>query len=141
MGPLVVGFTGTRMGMALAQFFAVADLLDHLKPVEAHHGGCVGADAAFHRMCESRHIVTVVHWSDMPRYRALIHGDVECVPLPPLERNHHIVEDSDVLIAAPKEAREITRSGTWATWRWATKTGKPSYIVRPSGTVVSHGAE
>ena len=50
---------------------------------------------------------------------------------PYLERNHDIVDNSDVLIATPKESVEQIRSGTWATIRYAKKLNKPIMIMEP----------
>ena len=57
-------------------------------------------------------------------------------PLPPLTRNRHIVDTSDGIIAAPAEAEEQRRGGTWSTVRFARKRGKLLAIVLPDGTVV-----
>jgi hypothetical protein len=54
---------------------------------------------------------------------------------PYLVRNHEIVDDSQVLIAAPKEFTEQLRSGTWATIRYARKIGRTVRIVFPDGSI------
>lgn len=50
-----------------------------------------------------------------------------------LGRNQQIVNDSDVLVATPKTEIEESRSGTWATIRWAIKKSKPVILVLPDG--------
>lgn len=65
----------------------------------------------------------------------LAHSDDIRDPLPPLERNHRIVDACDVLIACPKDAQEQLRSGTWATVRYARKQGKRVIVITPDGTV------
>jgi len=54
-------------------------------------------------------------------------------PRPPLVRNRDIVDATDMLIAAPATRKEVLRSGTWATIRYAKKMKKWIYIIYPSG--------
>jgi hypothetical protein len=131
---MIVGFTGTRQGMTPQQVVDVDGLLAHFEPTEAHHGGCIGADQEFHEVCESYGIWTVVHWSDMPQYRANIVGNEERPAQPPLVRNYNIVKECDHLIATPKGFKMVMRSGTWATVRLARGSWKPYTIIYPDGT-------
>lgn len=78
-----------------------------------HHGGAIGADTEAVDLAVTLSYTPVEH---------LPHGD-------PLQRNHVIVENSDILIAAPQEDGEILRSGTWATVRYARKAGKPIIML------------
>ena len=58
--------------------------------------------------------------------------------LPPkdyLDRNHDIVDQTDLLIATPKENTEVLRSGTWATIRYAKKINKPTWIIETNGNI------
>jgi predicted Rossmann fold nucleotide-binding protein DprA/Smf involved in DNA uptake len=50
-----------------------------------------------------------------------------------LERNHDIVDASEVLVAIPKETEEVLRSGTWATIRYAHKLRRRVMIIYPNG--------
>ena len=43
------------------------------------------------------------------------------------------MDNSDILIATPKEKEEQLRSGTWATIRYAKKTKKIVFLVYPDG--------
>lgn len=52
-----------------------------------------------------------------------------------LKRDHRIVDVTDKLIAAPGQAAEVLRSGTWATVRYAVKIGRPGLTVYPGGLV------
>jgi hypothetical protein len=54
---------------------------------------------------------------------------------PPLERNHDIVDQADVMIATPRTMQEEQRSGTWATIRYARKKGRELHIIWPDGTI------
>jgi len=133
---MIVGFTGTRAGMTEAQKKVVARLLEEHKPSEVHHGDCIGADAQFHQIAGN--IPIVGHpASEVGEQRAFclnfsrIHESK-----PPLERNRDIVTASDIMIATPKESREVLRSGTWATIRYAFKANKQIYIILPDGTLI-----
>jgi predicted Rossmann fold nucleotide-binding protein DprA/Smf involved in DNA uptake len=53
------------------------------------------------------------------------------LPLDPLVRNKVIVNISDVILATPFEDKEVMRSGTWSTIRYARKVGKTPIIILP----------
>lgn len=133
-----VGFTGTQQGMTNNQKAMVIGLLSKEKPEIAHHGGCIGADTEFDDICYRflpRHIITVVHPSNIFGKRGRWHPTNYTRGVKPsLERNKNIVDESDFIIATPKETAEVLRSGTWATIRYARKTGKHLYTVYPNNT-------
>lgn len=130
-----LGFTGTRYIPTKYQFGALHQLLDTYieggEPVRGHHGGCVGADAAFHRMCVQRGMFMVLHPPTDSRRQGIIIADEVRPRFPFLVRNHHIVDATDVLIAMPAQAQEILRSGTWATVRYARKNNFSVIIIPP----------
>lgn len=138
-----VGFTGTKFGMTSRQ---KDELYDWLAIIDAgrvaactlHHGGCVGADAQAHAFAVERGWSVIVHPGDVaPRWRAELEegraaGQVETrTIMPPLERNDVIVDLCDVLLVAPRQRKEIQRSGTWATYRYAQKVGRTCIMVWP----------
>lgn len=135
-----IGFTGTREGMSEAQRRTVYDLLLRLPVTEAHHGDCVGADAQFHDVLLGgfglSNVPIILHPPDVPTLRAfsLCVNEVRA-PKPFLDRNRDIVDECDLLIAAPRHDAEEMRSGTWATVRYARQTGKPIRIVYADGEV------
>lgn len=137
-----VGFTGTRDGMTAAQKRTVLNMLEEMKPDEAHQGCCVGADEDFAMLiawcgddCRTEgHPSTL---TGMTSRRAVGLCDVVHPALPPLDRNHNIVDATELLIAAPKEEKEQQRSGTWATVRYARKKGKPVRVVLPDGEILT----
>jgi hypothetical protein len=133
-----VGFTGSRRGMSEAQERAVATFLEQMRELsEAHHGDCVGADAAFHGLCLARGVQVHVHPPTDPKHRAFCSGaDSEAPARGYQERNRDIVDASEALIATPGGFREVTRSGTWATIRYAKKAGRPVFLVFPDGMVL-----
>lgn len=120
------------------QIESVMRLLSSLKPVAVHHGDCIGADAAFHDLCNHQGISIIIHPPLEDRKRARCSGpNVTILPSKTfLARNHNIVDACEVLIAAPFKEKEVLRSGTWATVRYAEKIGRPVYLVMPSGEVM-----
>lgn len=109
-------------------------------------GGAVGVDslvaaAAAEFFPEARHLVIApaAPWSErVPegaelRYAAAGRTDPDSYML----RNDALVAEADVLIAFPEGAREVLRSGTWATVRRARKAGRPVRIfpLRAGNTV------
>ena len=135
-----VGFTGTQKGMTPAQSNVIIGIMRRINLgqtiTEIHHGGCIGADSDFHNLCRSLKLCTpTVHpASDVAdRKRANLSYAIYRYAKPALERNHDIVDSVDIILAAPAEAEEIVRSGTWSTIRYARKIGKSYYIIEPSG--------
>lgn len=134
---MILGFTGTRQGMSPGQLQTVENILRASRPEEAHHGDCRGADQDFHNL------VRVILGG--PACKIVIHpgcemnnparagcwGDIIMPVKPFLVRNHDIVDACTVLIATPGEPEEVQRSGTWATIRYARKTGKEVMMVLP----------
>lgn len=136
-----IGFTGSQVGMNATQNLAI---LDHLKDKQTlsgyetyiHHGDCIGADAGFDIIAKIIDIPTIIHPPENPHKRAFCDGYFEIrEPKPYLDRNKDIVDESDILIVCPNTMHESLRSGTWSTWRYAKKTGKPWIIFFPDGTV------
>jgi hypothetical protein len=136
-----VGFTGTRKGMSTAQLNQLRCVLYSFKEiVEFHHGGAEGAD----RQADSfvsfgEHVPIVLHpcpgvvgeqtigRSGRSTYNG--HDVTWREVLPPLVRNRNIVGEADVLIAAPEQNEETTRSGTWATVRYARRKHIPVIML------------
>ena len=130
---MIVGFTGTRKGMTSVQATVVTRLM--LKADEAHHGDCIGADEQFHALCLHMEIPVVLHPPEDDKLRAFCPGAERIhEPLPYLIRNRIIVDDTEFLIAVPKEAEEpdVGRGqGTWSTIRYARRSKKPFRVVWP----------
>ena len=131
------GFTGTQRGMTPFQRQEVAEFLDHHRPEIAIHGGCIGADEDFHRLCQERKIPIRVHLpNNLSKTSKYVLADEKAVLVSRgrdyLQRNQDIVDEASGLIATPKEQNEVLRSGTWATIRRAKKAGKIVMIVPPS---------
>ena len=129
-----VGFTGTQTGMTAEQ---KAELEGHLRGwllagywVEFHHGDCVGADAEAAEIARELGCWVVGHPPSDPKKRAFFKSDEERKPRPYLARNHDIVDQSEVVYAAPRSRIEQYRgSGTWATVRYAKAWSKPLVML------------
>lgn len=128
-----VGFTGTQSGMTRAQQVLVHDVLVKRVATEFHHGDCVGADAEAHGMAVRLGIPVIIHPPLNPVKRAFCKGATHVVkelePKEYLERNHDIVDATDMLVAVPRDGTERRRSGTWATIRYARKLGREVIIL------------
>jgi len=100
---------------------------------EFHHGDCVGADAQAHEIVKSSTLNcrVVVHPADIELMRAYCDGDLILESKHPLVRNSDIVEAVDILVAAPANSTENSRSGTWATIRRAYKR-KLEVVILPA---------
>lgn len=140
---MIIGFTGTQQDITPKQSAALLELLEQYAPETAHHGDCIGADAAFHAICLARGVKSVViHPPDIDVKRAFCQAAAPATlvlfrePKPYLDRNHDIVDECELLLACPKGLKEERRSGTWATVRYARKQGKPVVIVYPDGNTV-----
>lgn len=135
--PPIIGVTGTRHGITDTQAYGLHLLLASLQPGELHHGDCLGADDAAHRLYVQYPLSRVViHPPDVDTQRAFCgnhRGLSESITLRPaapyLVRNRAIVDACDLLIACPRTHREETRSGTWATVRYARSQNKPILII------------
>ena len=144
-----VGFTGTREGLTTKQDLALYELLDKLRPKECHHGDCIGADAAFHGnltlagdlSAGKEYARIVIHPNLSQASRAFCRGDEVRPPKLPLERNRDIVDETDILVACPKQMVEPKDpregGGTWATVRYARKLRRPIYIILRDGRVLT----
>jgi len=139
-----IGFTGTREGMTKAQSIQIRQLLEYFMQqgfTEAHDGVCIGSDIDFHNLAMVQGYKTVGHpglnksGKRLTRDKAIY--DIMLPKKPFIQRNHRIVDICDILIATPRSYEEELRSGTWATTRYARKTGKPTFIVFPGGIVKS----
>lgn len=129
---MIIGFTGTQGWMTVEQFDTLRKQIEKLAPTEAHHGDCIGADSVFHQICLELNIPIVIHPPIANGKRANCKGGTVLPAKEYLVRNHDIVDASDELIAVPGEKTEQLRSGTWATYRYAKKRGKPITLILPT---------
>jgi hypothetical protein len=133
----VIGFTGTKDGITSEQLTALERLFRDIPGArELHHGDCVGADDAAHRIG----FVDLRWWTEVhppiKQRRACGHyGNVRHTPKEFLARNLDIVQAADLLVAVPKEFTEQQRSGTWSTVRRARQKRIPIGLIFPDGSL------
>jgi hypothetical protein len=134
---MIIGFSGTREGLTAAQKKVIDVFFCDNHVSEAHHGDCIGGDEDFHELCRKHGIPVVLHPPEDWRLRAFCQGAVrEEQPYPYLTRNQHIVNATDLLLAAPKEEYEpdaMRGQGTWSTVRYARRSLRPMRLVWPEG--------
>ena len=133
-------------------------LLDKFRPVDFHHGDCIGSDAEAHFMFLRWHlknndctrIVTIhppvnkgkaactfytVNYPDALKQElatAKYKVNIQLrEPAQYLARNQDIVREVEVLIATPKEVEHTLRSGTWTTIRYGWHARKEVHIIPP----------
>lgn len=133
-----VGFTGTQKGMTLEQkaeleHILLGCLLEVIFGSSFHHGDCVGADAEASDIARNLEYRIICHPPLESSKRAFTASDFEFPKKSYLDRNRDIVNACEILIAAPKENKEVLRSGTWATIRYARKNKVPVIIIAPKG--------
>ena len=134
-----LGFTGTQVGMTPEQKESVIFFLEGCSPKAVHHGDCIGADAEFHHLVLTclLEVSVHIHPPKVTAKRAFCLGGHYWHPAKDyLVRNVDIVDQSDELLATPKEFKEEIRSGTWFTVRQARKRGKAVNIIFPDGRIV-----
>jgi len=132
-----VGFTGTQFGLTSRQKSTLKHVLEKLREDESklRHGDCVGADTDANTIARVLGFKTVSHPPINEKKRAFCEVD-EILPAKEyLERNQDIVNCSKLLIACPRGAREIMRSGTWATVRRARKVNKDIILIYFDGSI------
>lgn len=132
-----VGFTGTRDGMSVKQKFFLRKSLEEVVKKNAkttlyfHHGDCIGADAEAHDIAEGLGFEIVIHPPDEPGLRAFKKAAIILPEDLYLKRNRDIVDSSHIVLGCPKERKNVVRSGTWATIRYARNKKKLWKIIRP----------
>jgi hypothetical protein len=125
-----IGFTGTQRGMTEIQAQMVDDYFG--TGTEFHHGDCIGADEQAHRLAKAAGCLIIIHPPSNLNKRAFCVADNILPEKEYLDRNHDIVDSTELLLATPS-GEKVLRSGTWATIRYARKWKKPTIIIYPNG--------
>lgn len=128
------GMTGSRNGMTKAQKVEFRKLLAQLEVGTLHHGDCVGADEQAAAIAQELGILTIAHPPTNEKLRAFHESDIVLESKPHLVRNRDIVDSSSTVFAFPKEMKEVLRSGTWSTVRYARGSGK-AIVIYKDGTI------
>lgn len=135
---MIAGFTGTREPLNGFQLAVLCEILngEGLNFVKGlHHGSCQGADTAAHIIFQDGEFgdkVITIHPPENERHMTKLIGDYHEPPLPYLVRNRNIVDACDFLITCPDSDEERLRSGTWSTYRYALREGKPVVLITPT---------
>ena len=136
--PIHIGFTGTRMGMTNEQHNSLKRIFTGTNFI-LHNGQCEGADFQAYEMTKKFNQHIVLHPPKDKKYKFFnperYPFETVCKPKDYLKRNKDIVNDSEILIAVPKESNEVLRSGTWSTVRYARKKKGRVVIIYPSGKI------
>ena len=126
---MIIGFTGAQGGMNASQYKQVSEFIQVFAPTEVHHGDCIGVDTDFHNICANKAKI-IIHPPSNNSKRSYCKGGSVLCQKPYLQRNKDIVDSSDILFACPI-SKEILRSGTWSTIRYAKKCNKIIIIFHP----------
>lgn len=136
--------TATQHGLTDAQtrgvsgFFSMYHVTDRINSL--HNGGCIGGDEEIAEIAYSflPRINIILHPGDTPKKWSTRVFELASEIFPHrgnLERNRYMVDIATHVLACPREGTEVLRSGTWATIRYAKKTGKRLTIIYPSGEI------
>jgi len=129
--------------MTMNQRTTFVKLVSKMKIEELHQGKCQGVDESAVEIVSKLFPKAVIH--DYPSNdKAIIYETIYPVKSrrikhkrkPALKRNHDVVDACDLLIACPHTKKEVLRSGTWATIRYAKKVNKKMIIINPNGDVI-----
>lgn len=143
---MILGFSGTRMGMTAAQEYVVADFIRARagQISEVHHGCCVGADAEFHALIRRHTSAKIIghppiseyqlHIKSLVDYTSMADCDQLYQPADYLVRDDSILAVSEYMLFTPRTREPQQRgSGTWYCIRhWGEE---PRTIVYPTGSV------
>lgn len=139
-----IGFTGTRFGMTEAQRAAVSRLLFEPDATEFHHGACVGSDEQAAVLVANTYdwIYIIAHPGRSASGGTNEHLSQIAIDVSDevrdtdthFARNRAIVDETDRLIATPRDMNSQSKGGTWYTINYAAKHGKPTTIVWPDGS-------
>lgn len=133
-----IGFTGSHHGMTDIQKDNFREIFSwfwrtYLDELEFHQGQCIGADEEALEIVKSLGGVWTVSHPPISTFRQhKLSCDEVREPKGFIDRNHDIVDEVDVLLAAPRSRKEELRSGTWATVRYARKVIRPLEMVWPT---------
>lgn len=131
---MVIGVTGSRKGMNDYQINMFGYIVQGLEVDVFRHGVCTGTDETSSIIMRNLRPDTYIighpplldtHLSNSAVFDAL-EDKYEY-----LERNKHIVDNSNLLVGIPDTDKEKLRSGTWSTIRYAKKKGVKVIILYP----------
>ena len=133
-----LGITGTRKGLTEDQFKELKEFILEINEVtHLHEGDCIGVDDQITQMFQELRpeVKVICHPPIKTGTQAFGTYDKIHKPKPYLERDKDIVNNSQYLWACPC-GKEIVRSGTWATVRYARNKGILITIIMPDGEII-----
>lgn len=129
-----IGVTGTRSGMNERQRTEFIAFLTEIGTGEFHHGDCVGVDVEAAEIAKSLGFKIVCHPPVKTDLRAYHKSDEFRQPDSYLARNRNIVNETDMLIVVPYQNERQDRGGTWYTYDYAVKKGRPFHVIFPNNS-------
>lgn len=126
-----VGVTGTREGATAYQLAELRTVLTELKGTEFHHGDCKGVDEQAAAIAKELGYKIVCHPPESDYLRAYFLADEMREPAGYLKRDRAIVDSVDVLLVVPLQNAWQPKGGTWYTFDYAVKKGKPVSVIYP----------
>jgi hypothetical protein len=134
-----LAFTGSKDTITPAQVKQLENELRNKRDrgyLWMHNGDCVVSDHAAAMLWKKLNGRVMLHPPIKNRYRADFHqADIICEPADYLTRDRHMVDCSELIIGTPQTYEEQTRSGTWATLRYAKALRLERIIIFPDGSV------
>jgi hypothetical protein len=131
-----IGVTGTREGANDKQLKQVAEYLMSLGPVgpghELHHGDCRGVDVQIAAIAKHLGWRIVCHPPKLTEQQGFFGGDEIRGKKGYMERDRHIVEETELLIVVPLQDKWQPKGGTWYTHDYAVRKGKMVKIFYPN---------
>ncbi len=124
-----VGISGTRHGANSQQLAKIRYLLMNYKRQGAtyfRHGDCQGVDVEAAEIARRLGYTIIKHPGPVG---VGSYADVTLDPMSFLDRNKVIARMSDVVLIVPHTNKEVLRSGTWSTYRYALKMDIPIRMV------------
>lgn len=134
---MIIGITGTRDGMNHIQIQDVGFFLQD-NSGEFHHGDCFGVDLQAARIAKHLGYRVVCHPPEKDYLRAFHESDEIRPKYSYLRRDRNIVDAVEILIVVPKQNEWQPEGGTWYTYDYATRVGKPTITFFPNGEI-THG--
>ena len=132
-----IGITGTRSGMNIDQLESFRERMESFaRPLEFHHGDCVGVDIEAAEIARGLGIQTVCHPPVDEKLRAHHNSDVILEQKTHFARNRSIVDMCDILFVIPFQTSHSSTGGTWYTHDYAVKKGVPVEIFFPMSSIV-----
>lgn len=115
-------------------FIGIIEAFRAVGEIEFHHGDAIGSDKQADYVARTLGCHMVIHPPKNPKYQAFCAqpGDTVRPDGDYIVRDKIMVDEVDFLIGTPKTSKEVLRSGTWATIRYARdKTATPIIKLEP----------